>query len=105
QAEDGIRYDLVTGVQTCALPICLGRISGSGLGLLARVAAWIGARNRFHQFIRPPNRKCHSKSRRGKLYSSRSVDGCERIGHVVEIGRASCRERVWIGVVVRVCEV
>src|SRR5258708_90989 len=22
QAEDGIRYDLVTGVQTCALPIC-----------------------------------------------------------------------------------
>src|SRR5258708_31667699 len=24
QAEDGIRDDLVTGVQTCALPICLG---------------------------------------------------------------------------------
>src|SRR5258708_32054672 len=23
QAEDGIRDDLVTGVQTCALPICL----------------------------------------------------------------------------------
>src|SRR5205823_7497091 len=23
QAEDGIRYKLVTGVQTCALPICL----------------------------------------------------------------------------------
>ena len=23
QAEDGIRYDLVTGVQTCALPICM----------------------------------------------------------------------------------
>ena len=23
QAEDGIRYDLVTGVQTCALPIYL----------------------------------------------------------------------------------
>ena len=22
QAEDGIRVDLVTGVQTCALPIC-----------------------------------------------------------------------------------
>src|SRR5258708_38698240 len=22
QAEDGMRYDLVTGVQTCALPIC-----------------------------------------------------------------------------------
>src|SRR5207244_7292120 len=25
QAEDGIRDDLVTGVQTCALPICRGR--------------------------------------------------------------------------------
>src|SRR5260364_275988 len=25
QAEDGIRDDLVTGVQTCALPICLKR--------------------------------------------------------------------------------
>ena len=24
QAEDGIRYTSVTGVQTCALPICLG---------------------------------------------------------------------------------
>src|SRR6185436_8638693 len=26
QAEDGIRDDLVTGVQTCALPICQGRV-------------------------------------------------------------------------------
>src|SRR5258708_31372347 len=26
QAEDGIRDDLVTGVQTCALPICLRRL-------------------------------------------------------------------------------
>ena len=25
QAEDGIRDDLVTGVQTCALPICAHR--------------------------------------------------------------------------------
>src|SRR5258708_8750568 len=30
QAEDGIRDDLVTGVQTCALPIFEGRISGVG---------------------------------------------------------------------------
>src|SRR5207244_5514497 len=26
QAEDGIRDDLVTGVQTCALPICHARV-------------------------------------------------------------------------------
>src|SRR2546425_8936592 len=29
QAEDGIRDKLVTGVQTCALPICQGGIVGS----------------------------------------------------------------------------
>ena len=29
QAEDGIRDDLVTGVQTCALPICPGSRCGS----------------------------------------------------------------------------
>src|SRR5438874_8469614 len=29
QAEDGIRYLYVTGVQTCALPIWPGRSSGS----------------------------------------------------------------------------
>src|SRR5207244_6770591 len=29
QAEDGIRDDLVTGVQTCALPICSRRFFGA----------------------------------------------------------------------------
>src|SRR5258708_24328706 len=29
QAEDGIRYDLVTGVQTCALPILRGEAVGT----------------------------------------------------------------------------
>src|SRR5258708_21413272 len=33
QAEDGIRDDLVTGVQTCALPIC--QRSGSGQGRIS----------------------------------------------------------------------
>src|SRR5256885_11930489 len=30
QAEDGIRDYKVTGVQTCALPICLGDVAGLG---------------------------------------------------------------------------
>src|SRR5207244_7615211 len=45
QAEDGIRDDLVTGVQTCALPICIFR---SPAGIAERIpdaklffAAWI----------------------------------------------------------------
>src|SRR5256885_8188611 len=31
QAEDGIRDYKVTGVQTCALPICLGRVETQGV--------------------------------------------------------------------------
>src|SRR5207244_9484123 len=38
QAEDGIRDDLVTGVQTCALPICVGPAGHRG-GLLAQHSA------------------------------------------------------------------
>src|SRR6266545_5121393 len=37
QAEDGIRDKLVTGVQTCALPICA---AVSGLGMLLLVLIW-----------------------------------------------------------------
>src|SRR6478609_11609207 len=35
QAEDGIRDKLVTGVQTCALPICSGVLTVDGAGRLA----------------------------------------------------------------------
>src|SRR5947208_14456581 len=35
QAEDGIRGDLVTGVQTCALPICTTQDSARIVGALA----------------------------------------------------------------------
>src|SRR5258708_13332130 len=38
QAEDGIRDDLVTGVQTCALPISLGARAGGGAHADALVA-------------------------------------------------------------------
>src|SRR5699024_12049267 len=70
QAEDGIRDRNVTGVQTCALPIL---------------------RNLF------------KKARGGLLFIDEAyslIDGVEG-GYgqeaVAEIGRASCRERVWIG--------
>src|ERR1022692_5222208 len=60
QAEDGIRYYKVTGVQTCALPIYLR---------VKRVAGHVQQVMLVHQ---------HAATRREK------------------IGRASCRERVWI---------
>src|SRR5215216_6990066 len=43
QAEDGIRDDLVTGVQTCALPISLGK---RGADLLAQVPLFEGLSRR-----------------------------------------------------------
>src|SRR5207244_8430588 len=35
-AEEGIRYDLVTGVQTCDLPICVDDRTGSSLDCAPR---------------------------------------------------------------------
>src|SRR5207244_10194852 len=40
QAEDGIRDDLVTGVQTCALPIC-GSGSGRKVTTPSRAATYL----------------------------------------------------------------
>src|SRR5438105_13776852 len=62
QAEDGIRYPLVTGVQTCALPIFPGRSCAPGV-----------------------------QDRPGTLR-----DIMERREMRKEIGRASCRERVYV---------
>src|SRR5258708_39110757 len=39
QAEDGIRDDLVTGVQTCALPISIDGVMNRGDGLLLVASA------------------------------------------------------------------
>src|SRR5438552_18614521 len=70
QAEDGIRDDLVTGVQTCALPISYARVTTQMVPDPVR-----------HHLGRHP---CVG---RGRLEN--------RVGYrdVHEIGRASCRER------------
>src|SRR5205823_9994863 len=80
QAEDGIRDKLVTGVQTCALPICRVRysrnfrsctqimdgIGGSGSDMGADSHGWCIPNSKNRAFL-----------------------------SLNEIGRASCRERVW----------
>src|SRR5690625_6539343 len=66
QAEDGIRDGHVTGVQTCALPICFR------------------ARGRRHRGPRA-HLRTGPAPRRGA-----------RAGRQGEIGRASCRERGYI---------
>src|SRR5205823_9740877 len=74
QAEDGIRGKLVTGVQTCALPICC---ADRGYGL--RV---------------PGHPRLHRSAQRA--ISDRLRD---RLRRQQQIGRASCRERVEMSVV------
>src|SRR5438552_6477309 len=76
QAEDGIRADLVTGVQTCALPILLMRVIKHGQKVPAKVLAY---RKTFAGTFWP----C--------LITRISISAKSASA---KIGRASCRERV-----------
>src|SRR2546421_1441301 len=86
QAEDGIRDLIVTGVQTCALPI-----SGEARRQLPPESA-----------STPPSRRRRSPTpRHEKSVPVGSGEGrrpsCPRISptlFALQIGRASCRERV-----------
>src|SRR5438046_5995479 len=92
QAEDGIRDWSVTGVQTCALPISYaGAADGNPpLERPRRRAARVRHRDR----LRHPRRTLGAGRARTEARSARA-----------EIGRASCRERVWVaGVAVYVSQ-
>src|SRR5206468_5104573 len=91
QAEDGIRDLIVTGVQTCALPILMTSLT---LGM----DYWALALPRFIQgfavgFIFVPlSTLALATIRRDKLVNATAVYGVLRnLGG--KIGRASCRER------------
>src|SRR5437763_17173756 len=73
QAEDGIRATSVTGVQTCALPISNRAVRGRG-----------GPDYAF---------ECVGN---GELAAAAYRAICRGGVAVVGIGRASCRERVWV---------
>src|SRR5207244_10384763 len=88
QAEDGIRADLVTGVQTCALPIFL---------FLPRARQRVIALAIFA----PTSRVSFFASSRTARRSASSLERCPSLRESLneprsfpEIGRASCRERV-----------
>src|SRR5688572_32443168 len=96
QAEDGIRDLTVTGVQTCALPICRGRTSREE-SPASRRHPWIfdcrlaAARGRRRMVCGLP--------RRTAPRSDRAAAALGAVAHLStggEIGRASCRERVEI---------
>src|SRR5207244_10336502 len=97
--EDGIRDDLVTGVQTCALPIYARNICARRNAVLHVAADRKPGRKAGREFrsIAVPVR------RRGRIdlpvLNRRSERGIESVfaGTRFQIGRASCRERVWFG--------
>src|SRR5258708_28730825 len=84
QAEDGIRDDLVTGVQTCALPISR---TSRGFSPPASASINITARTdwgRIHW-----SRAFLEDSSPGRMLSAMRA-----ASRPLQIGRASCRERV-----------
>src|SRR2546425_1297856 len=97
QAEDGIRDKLVTGVQTCALPIWLvWAFSGSGLGQesdqeraggMARIEDWnllpAGASGADGEWAGNPNRQAVSAL----------AGGADRTGPEIALGGDSRRFR------------
>src|SRR5258708_30931580 len=83
QAEDGIRDDLVTGVQTCALPI-FPRLSAA---MAFRIAEDAERSGRVLAVRMPVDDEYADEP--WKMSPSR-----HNTPRSIEIGRASCRERV-----------
>src|SRR5207253_5508803 len=93
QAEDGIRDGHVTGVQTCALPIC--RVL-KGEALASDFVAKGEGPKRLAQAVKEALVKknvfiVHGHDKAAKNELARLITD-------LEIGRASCRERVEISV-------
>src|SRR5207244_10376245 len=104
-AEDGIRDDLVTGVQTCALPISTGcrfrdcgHRSEPGCAVAAAIDDGRLDPARFLGW-----RKLEAEARRQLLRVDARARAQQR-SEAKEIGRASCRERGDVGVVAGECE-
>src|SRR5262249_59939827 len=86
QAEDGIRYWSVTGVQTCALPIFLVAQLGHPIFWLDMMGTPLVVVSGADLVAELCDEKRFDKAVRGSLRRVR----------MLEIGRASCRERGWM---------
>src|SRR5690606_41049500 len=88
QAEDGIRDFHVTGVQTCALPISVRVMMPASRDLMARLT-YVGTVTR--------ERSITVRAQIPGVVDQLSAVEGEVIqrGALLEIGRASCRERRW----------
>src|SRR5207244_10265983 len=94
--EDGIRDDLVTGVQTCALPISDFVVLeqdplGVPLKQLKDVAVWGTV---FEGKKHPARQATGWDERPKRLVDRPSGSTVRHVSGLFEIGRASCRESV-----------
>src|SRR5690606_39407545 len=91
QAEDGIRDFHVTGVQTCALPICYeGHPAAVRMGDML-VTSGIAATYGDHAAV-PTDPVSPMTTSAAERQMERIIDSLEEMC-ATEIGRASCRER------------
>src|SRR5207244_7640317 len=103
--EDGIRDDLVTGVQTCALPICalavdlrelevfiVKALLDAGLGrLLAHSVVFVGrALYVIHGRVARPLEAWHEHLRQANVFRPRSEE--RRVGKECRTQWQSCEE-------------
>src|SRR5436189_903926 len=88
QAEDGIRDTSVTGVQTCALPILYDAV-------VEAVPMAAGGRNQKKAVVIISDGN-DTASRAGVHEVRQLIRNSEVLVYAIEIGRASCRERVEI---------
>src|SRR5207244_10040973 len=96
--EDGIRADLVTGVQTCALPI--SRLPPT---MLRERKEFVSSRPCITFACSAPMHYCSATARSVKTASENGFPGQALLTNAtvttappVQIGRASCREREYI---------
>src|SRR5699024_11955231 len=88
QAEDGIRDRNVTGVQTCALPI-FANFNALMRDIVKRVQ---DSSRQYSSYLTALSSFMKGKSLLYQLmHGDESLDENEK-----QIGRASCRERVWM---------
>src|SRR5207249_103598 len=92
QAEDGIRDRNVTGVQTCALPICAGR------GDLERDGPLLGTGDGDGNARRTTGSLAGATDGEEQAQRRNGGHGLHLSVRSGQIGRASCRERGWSAV-------
>src|SRR5690606_40928961 len=97
QAEDGIRDFHVTGVQTCALPIYEEWVKK---GYFTKGELGLEYADMLNQFVTGKAGMMFDGSWRASVFKDPSQAGelTGQVGFFPKIGRASCRERVWVSV-------